>query len=71
MITNPQLPPKKGYIEVEENGIRVYKPTHDTLQEQNVELENKLLKAQLQAVTDRNDFMEECIAEMATQVYST
>ena len=31
--------------------------------------ENKLLKAQLQAQTDRSDFIEECIAEMATQVY--
>lgn len=32
--------------------------------------ENKLLKAQLAAVSDRNDFMEECIAEMATLVYT-
>ena len=31
--------------------------------------ENKLLKAQLQAQTDRSDFIEDCIAEMATQVY--
>ncbi|MEA4919391.1 MAG: hypothetical protein VB078_00485 [Clostridiaceae bacterium] len=26
-ITKPQLPPKAGYVEVEENGQRVYKPT--------------------------------------------
>jgi hypothetical protein len=32
--------------------------------------ENKILKAQLQAQTDRSDFIEDCIAEMATQVYS-
>lgn len=32
--------------------------------------ENKLLKAQLQAQTDRSDFIEEVIAEMATQVYA-
>lgn len=25
MITNPTLPPKKGYVEVEINGIRQYK----------------------------------------------
>lgn len=32
--------------------------------------ENKLLKAQLQAQTERSDFIEDCIAEMAMQVYS-
>lgn len=31
--------------------------------------ENKLLKAQLQAQSDRADFIEDCIAEMAVQVY--
>lgn len=31
--------------------------------------ENKLLKAQLQAQTDRTDFLEDCIAEMASVVY--
>lgn len=31
--------------------------------------ENKLLKAQLQASVDRSDFIEDCIAEMATVVY--
>lgn len=33
--------------------------------------ENKLLKAQLQAQTDRSDFIEDCIAEMAGVVYNT
>lgn len=33
------------------------------------EAENKILKAQLQAQSDRSDFVEECIAEMATLVY--
>ena len=32
--------------------------------------ENKLLKAQLNAATDRADFVEDCIAEMAMQVYA-
>ena len=31
--------------------------------------ENKILKAQLQAQTERSDFIEDCIAEMATVVY--
>jgi len=33
--------------------------------------ENKLLKAQLQAQTERSDFMEDCVAEMAEKVYAT
>ena len=32
--------------------------------------ENKLLKAQLQAQTERSDFIEDCIAEMAGVVYN-
>ena len=32
---------------------------------------NKLLKAQLQAQTERSDFIEDCIAEMAGVVYNT
>ena len=30
-----------------------------------------LLKAQLKALTDRSDFIEDCIAEMAGVVYNT
>ena len=33
--------------------------------------ENKLLKAQVQAQTERSDFIEDCIAEMAGVVYNT
>ena len=33
--------------------------------------ENKLLKAQLQAQTERSDFIEDCIAEMAGIIYNT
>ena len=29
-----------------------------------------MLKAQIQAISDRNDFVEDCIAEMATVVYA-
>ena len=34
------------------------------------EKENKLLKARVSAATERSDFIEDCIAEMAVQVYS-
>lgn len=38
----------------------------------NVELqaENELLRAQVQALSDRGEFIEGCIAEMAMQVYA-
>jgi cell division protein FtsB len=41
------------------------------LEQKNSELaaENNLLKAQIKAQSDRSDFVEDCIAEMATQVY--
>jgi hypothetical protein len=32
--------------------------------------ENTLLKAQVRALTDRGEFVEDCIAEMAMQVYA-
>ena len=35
-----------------------------------LEAENKMLRAQLQAATDRQDFVEDCIAEMAMVVYA-
>lgn len=44
-----------------------YNPPKTELEE--LQAENKLLKAQLQAQSDRSDFIEDCIAEMAVQVY--
>ena len=35
-----------------------------------LETEKKLLTAQVQALSDRNEFMEDCIAEMAALVYA-
>lgn len=35
-----------------------------------LEAENVILKAQVKAVADRNDFVEDCIAEMAAVVYA-
>ena len=43
----------------------VVPPTNEELEQ-----ENKLLRAQLQAAVDRQDFIEDCIAEMAMQVYA-
>lgn len=34
-----------------------------------LESENELLRAQIQALSDRGEFIEDCIAEMAMQVY--
>lgn len=84
-ITKPMLPPLKGYVEVEVDGERKYRnietgrllddlydpPTLYGLTEEveTIQEENRLLKAQIQAQSDRSDFVEECIAEMATQVY--
>ena len=45
------------------------KPTDEERISQ-LESEKKLLTAQVQALSDRNDFMEDCIAEMATIVYA-
>lgn len=42
----------------------------DTERISKLESEKKLLTAQVQALSDRNDFMEDCIAEMATIVYA-
>lgn len=44
----------------------------DTISAQLVqaEQENKLLKAQVSAATEHSDFIEDCIAEMAVQVYN-
>ena len=42
------------------------------LTEENEKLrsENKTLKAQITAITDRADFVDDCIAEMASVVYA-
>ena len=45
------------------------KPT-DTERISQLENEKKLLTAQVQALSDRNDFMEDCVAEMAAIVYA-
>lgn len=60
-----------GYVEISEtlfNSLESSTPLPQvTVQE--LQQENKLLKAQVQAQTERSDFLEDCIAEMAAQVY--
>lgn len=73
MLNKPQLPPRVGYVEVEISGERVYEPTPEMVakaqSEELIKAENSLLKAQLKATAERQDFLEDCIAEMAAQVY--
>lgn len=44
--------------------------THAPMTNAELEAENTMLKAQVKAVADRNEFVEDCIAEMATVVYA-
>ena len=78
-VITPTLPHRYGYVEIDQNGNRLYKslinskiysPDDNIPEIPNLYTENKLLKAQLQAQTDRSDFIEDCIAEMAGVVYS-
>lgn len=81
MITRTTLPPVQGYVEVEVDGKRCYKNVdsgviygpNDVLPKTKsvYELteENRLLKEQVSALSDRDDFMEECLAEVAGIVY--
>ena len=52
------------------DGEKVVSPLKAAWQEvQTMQEELPMLKAQIQAISDRNDFIEDCIAEMATVVY--
>ena len=69
-ISKPLLPYNPGYVEVEVDGKRVYQITESEKERLRLIDENKMLKLQLQAVTERNDFIEDCIAEIAMSVYN-
>ena len=52
------------------DGEKVVSPLTAARQEvQTMQGELPMLKAQIQAISERNDFIEDCIAEMATVVY--
>ena len=70
-IFEAQLPIRPGYTEVIDiNGNHVYMPTPAMERETQKDEEMDLLKQQLQAASDQNDFLEDCIAEMAGIVYA-
>lgn len=66
-------PPGDGPLKLSKEGkvVRGSLPAPSPDEEGSIDpvAENKLLKAQLQAQTERSDFLEDCIAEMATIVY--
>lgn len=68
----PILPPKDGYIEVIDPITKehVYVPTPAKKREIQKDEEIDLLKQQLKAASDQNDFLEDCVAEMAQIVYA-
>ncbi len=66
VVSTPELASQNGWL-ILPSGAKIGDQYPDTLK--TLQQENKLLKAQLQAQTERSDFIEDCIAEMATQVY--
>ncbi len=68
---------------INDNGIYRYKYSNGVILEKTEEeieaeiaklpvsppSETEILKAQLKAIVERNDFIEDCIAEMAMQIY--
>ena len=56
-----------------ENYLNWVEPKEKTAMERRMdelEAEKRLLTAQVKALSDRNDFVEDCLAEMAGVVYS-
>ena len=47
-----------------------YTPPEDVKTNAELQAENALLRAQIQSLADRGEFIEDCIAEMAMQVYA-
>ncbi len=81
MINRPTLPPRAGYVEVDDNGVRRYAPTAETREalrrEEDararkavLEEENRRKDAQIAALSEQNDFHEELIVELANVVYA-
>ena len=73
MIINPILPPKSGYVEdIDNDGNHYYRKLPNEVEDRvtTLESDNTLLKQQLKAASDQNDFLEDCVAEMAQIVYA-
>lgn len=64
-------------LAVDQEALDAYNKDHPDVEPEksttieDLKKENKLLKAQVQAQTERSDFIEDCIAEMAGVVYNT
>lgn len=62
---------------VDQEALDIYNKDHPDVEPEkpitieDLKKENKLLKAQIQAQTERSDFIEDCIAEMAGVIYNT
>lgn len=73
MIINPILPPKRGYVEdIDNEGNHYYRKLPNEVEDRvtTLESENDLLKQQVKAASDQNEFLGDCIAEMAGIVYA-
>ena len=73
MIINPILPPKSGYVEdIDNDGNHYYRKLPNEVEDRvtTLESDNTLLKQQLKAASDQNDFLEDFVAEMAQIVYA-
>lgn len=63
-------------LAVDQEALDAYEKEHPEVEPEkpvtmeDLQAENKLLKAQVQAQTERSDFIEDCIAEMAGVVYA-
>lgn len=63
-------------LAVDQEALNAYNAEHPEVEPEkpvtveDLQAENKLLKAQVQAQTERSDFIEDCIAEMAGVVYA-
>lgn len=69
-MTDYQLAPKEGYVEIMlPDGSREYKATPEQEEKEFLLAQNKLKDAQIQALTEQKEFLEDCVAEMATIVY--
>ncbi len=63
-------------VAVDQEALDAYNAEHPDVEPEkpvtveDLQAENKLLRAQVQAQTERSDFIEDCIAEMAGVVYA-
>ena len=57
-------------VQLSDDGSVYVEPKPEDPQPTEEEKEKTLMKAQIKALGDRNDFLEDCVAEMASIVYA-